>query len=71
MVATKPLGQQAVKQSLTYESVNVNVTQVLLATKFSDDIKTEGKVGKYTLRVMITTKTWIQSVRQLALIMLV
>jgi len=56
VVATNPLGQQPVKQSLTYESVNINVTQVLQATKFSDDIKTEGKVGKYTLRVMINTK---------------
>lgn len=56
VVVTNSLGQQPVKQSLTYESVNVNITQVLLATRFSDDIKTEGNVGKYTLRVMINTK---------------
>lgn len=55
-VVTSLFSSQAVKQSLVYQGVTVNLTQTLLATKFSDDIKTEGNVGKYTLRVMIHTK---------------
>ncbi|BCL80308.1 hypothetical protein ccbrp13_27730 [Ktedonobacteria bacterium brp13] len=56
VVATGLLNQQAVKQQLTYKGVAVSFTQTQLATKFSDDGKTVGNVGKYTLRVMINTQ---------------
>lgn len=55
-VATNLLSQQTIKQQLEYRGITVNFTQTALATKFSDDQKTTGGTGKYTLRVMVNTQ---------------
>jgi hypothetical protein len=51
---TNLIATQPVKQQFSYQGVNVYLTQALLANKFSDDRKS---TGKYTVRVMLNTKS--------------
>jgi hypothetical protein len=42
-----------INQSFQYKSVNIAVSQAMIATKFSDD---KNRAGKYTVRVMVQTQ---------------
>ena len=51
---TNLVATHAVKQQLVYKGVSINITQTLLAAKFSDDTK-KTKPGSYVVRVMVNT----------------
>ncbi len=53
---TNLLEKANVGQAVDYQGVHVTFGQVMLATKFSDDRKSVGNVGKYTVRVFMDTK---------------
>lgn len=50
-----------VNRAINYQGVHVAFGQVMLATKFSDDRKSVGNVGKYTVRVFMDTSNNNQS----------
>jgi hypothetical protein len=61
LVVSNLLSKATLHQSLTYQGVHVAFTQALLATTFSDDRKSVGNVGKYTVRIMMSTSNNNQS----------
>ena len=58
---TNLLEKANVNQATDYQGVHVSFGQVMLATKFSDDRKSVGNVGKYTVRVFMDTKNSSQN----------
>jgi hypothetical protein len=58
---TSLLEKANVNRSIDYQGVHVAFGQVMLAKKFSDDRKSVGNVGKYTVRVFMDTKNNNQS----------
>ena len=58
---TNLLEKANVDRAIDYQGVHVVFGQVLLATKFSDDRKSVGNVGKYTVRVFMNTNNSNQS----------
>lgn len=58
---TSLLEKANVNRAIDYQGVHVAFGQVMLAKKFSNDRKSVGNVGKYTVRVFIDTKNNSQS----------
>ncbi len=58
---TNLLEKASVNRAIDYQGVHVAFGQVMLATKFSDDRKSVGNVGKYTVRVFMNTNNNNQS----------
>lgn len=58
---TSLLEKANVNRSIDHQGVHVAFGQVMLATKFSDDRKSVGNVGKYTVRVLMNTQNTSQS----------
>jgi hypothetical protein len=58
---TNLLEKANVNRAIDYQGVHVTFGQVMLAKKFSDDRKSVGNVGKYTVRVLMDTKNNRQS----------
>ncbi len=53
---TNLLEKANINRTIDYQGVHVAFGQVMLAKKFSDDRKSVGNVGKYTVRVFMDTK---------------
>jgi hypothetical protein len=58
---TNLLAQANVDRAIDYQGVHVTFGQAILATAFSDDKKSVGNVGKYTVRVFMNTNNTNQS----------
>ena len=52
---TNLLESATINRAIDYQGVHIAFGQVMLATKFSDDNKSVGNVGKYTVRVSMNT----------------
>jgi len=58
---TNLLAKANVDRAIDYQGVHITFGQAMLATKFSDDRKSVGRVGRYTVRVLMDTKNSNQS----------
>ncbi len=53
---TNMLEKANIDRAIDYQGVHITFGQAVLATAFSDDRKSVGNVGKYTVRVFVDTK---------------